>query len=248
MATIELLNAGLLGFASAAAGYLFLTLLVAYWWRRDLSGALLIASSLATAAWAAVTTYGLRFGGVGQAAQILEALRTGGWMLLSLSLLFWMPQVRRLAWASVITGACISVAAMTILFGDVIGPEGANDAQMIAIIGHLALAITGLVLVENLFRNSSPGRRWSIKYLCFGAGAIFAFDFFCYSDTLLFRHLDIGLFLARGIANFLVLPLLGLYAVRNRKSGPQLAVSRLFAFHSTTFLRYSAVMIKMMGA
>ena len=248
MATIELVDAGLLGHACAAVGYLFLTLLVAYWWRRDLSGALLIASSLATAAWAAITAYSLRVGGFGQVAEVLDLCRTGGWMLLSLSLLFWMPQVRRLAWASVIAGTCISIAALAILFGGVSSPEGASDAQMVAIIGHLALAITGLALVENLYRNSSPARRWSVKYLCFGAGAMFAYDFFFYSDTLLFRHLDVGLFLARGIANLLVLPLLGLYAVRNRKGGPQIAVSRQFVFHSTTIVGAGLYLITMAAA
>ncbi len=120
--------------------------------------------------------------------------------------------------------------------------------QMIVLIGHLALAVAELVLVENLFRNSSEVRRWAVKYLCFGAGALFAYDFFLYSDSLLFRHLDIGLFMARGAASLFVLPLFGLYAARNRKSGPQIAVSRQFAFHSTTFVGAGLYLIAMAAA
>ncbi|MFZ0694132.1 MAG: PEP-CTERM system histidine kinase PrsK, partial [Alphaproteobacteria bacterium] len=248
MATIELVNAGLLGYTGAAVGYLLLTLLVTYWWKRDLSGALLIAASFATCAWAATTAYGLRFGTIGQASQILEIVRTSSWMLLPLGLLFWMPPVRRLAWASVIVGAGVAVVALTFFLGDTTSPEGATTVQMIVLIGHLALAVAGLVLVENLFRNSSEVRRWAVKYLCFGAGALFAYDFFLYSDSLLFRHLDIGLFMARGAASLFVLPLFGLYAARNRKSGPQIAVSRQFAFHSTTFVGAGLYLIAMAAA
>jgi putative PEP-CTERM system histidine kinase len=99
---------------------------------------------------------------------------------------------------------------------------------------HLVLAVIGLALVENLFRNSPQPRYWTIKYLCLGVGALFAYDFFLYADAVLFLRLNADLFLARGAADVLVLPFLVVYAARNRKAGPTIVVSRRVALHSVT--------------
>ena len=88
------------------------------------------------------------------------------------------------------------------------------------------LALAGLILIENLFRNSPRSRDWNIKYLCLGVGALFAYDFFLYADAVLFRRLSPDLFLARGATNMSVLPFLVVYAARNRKAGPTIVVSR----------------------
>src|SRR5581483_10044488 len=106
----------------------------------------------------------------------------------------------------------------------------------------------GLALVENLLRNSAQPSAWNIKYLCFGAGALFAYDFFLYSDALLFRRLDLSLFLARGVTNLLVAPLLVVFTMRSRLAGPQLTVSRQFVFHTATLITAGLYLMVMAAA
>src|SRR5262245_64517780 len=50
------------------------------------------------------------------------------------------------------------------------------------IIGPFLIALTGLVLVEQLYRNTTPERRWSVKHLCLGLGGVFAYDLYLYAD------------------------------------------------------------------
>ena len=78
---------------------------------------------------------------------------------------------------------------------------------MLAFSAWLATAIVGLLLLEQIFRNSNDVERWSIKYLCIGLGVLFAYDFFMYSEALLFKQLDPALWQARG----LVIALAGIF-------------------------------------
>jgi putative PEP-CTERM system histidine kinase len=247
--TTELIYAGTLGHFAAAAAYLLLSALVLYWRNTTLSGVMLVAASLVTSLWAGWAAHDLVNGTISTpAAQALEVARSCGWMLLALSLLNWVPPVQRSSWASVVIGFGICVAAFTLAFGE--GPESnqADGGQLAVIIGHLALALLGAAIVENLLRNSPPSGVWKIKYLCFAAGALFIYDFFLYSDALLFRRVDGSLLLARGPISLLVAPLFAVYARRNRTAGPQVAVSRQFAFRSATLVGAGLYLMAMAAA
>ena len=39
-------------------------------------------------------------------------------------------------------------------------------------IAEIVMTVVGLLLIENLFRNSGREARWAVKYLCFGIGGI----------------------------------------------------------------------------
>ena len=114
-----------------------------------------------------------------------------------------------------------------------------------ALLSFLSLAIIGLILIEQLYRNVARERRWSIKFLCLGVGAIYAYDFVLYADGLLFNQLNPALWAGRGAANAVAVPLIAISASRNR--GPQLNlfVSRQLAFHSTALLGVGAYLLAM---
>jgi putative PEP-CTERM system histidine kinase len=113
---------------------------------------------------------------------------------------------------------------------DVVGHALPGAAQ---IIGPFLIALTGLVLVEQLYRNTATERRWSVKHLCLGLGGMFAYDLYLYADGLLFRQLDVELWSARGAINALIVPLLGLAAARNPRWSLDLSLSRRLAFYTT---------------
>jgi putative PEP-CTERM system histidine kinase len=249
MVTRELIYAGVLGHSAATAAYLLLSLLVLYWRNKTLSGLILASASLATALWSAVSAYDLVNGTVNSAAlQVLEVIRNCGWMLLVLSLLYWVPPAQRSGWASILVGLGTCVVALTLFFGAPTTGSQSTNSQLPVIIGDLVVALAGAAFVENLFRNSPRPGVWKIKYLCFGAGTLFVYDFFLYSDALLFRRLDPGLLLARGPITLLVAPLLAVYATRNRTAGPQVTLSRQLAFRSATVVGAGVYLIAMAGA
>ena len=72
---------------------------------------------------------------------------------------------------------------------------------------HLMMAITGIVLIEQLYRNMPTEQRWAIKYLCLGLLGSYIFNFYMYSDALLYQRIDPVLWQTRGFVEALVVPL-----------------------------------------
>ena len=112
----------------------------------------------------------------------------------------------------------------------------------------LAVSILGLVVTEQLFRNTAESSRWAIKPLCVGLGGAFGFDLFLYSDGLLLRHLDYGIWSAQGFAQALVIPFIMVAVARNRHWTIDIAISRRAVFHSTSILLSGIYLLVVAGA
>src|SRR5438876_612059 len=72
----------------------------------------------------------------------------------------------------------------------------------------------GLMLVEQLLRRIPAEHRWGIKPLCLGLAAMFGFDLFLFADSMLFGQLGIAIWVARGAAHALVIPLIAIATAR----------------------------------
>ena len=114
-----------------------------------------------------------------------------------------------------------------------------------ALVGQLLYAVLGMALVEQLFRNTPIQQRWGIKYLCFGLGALFVFDFYMYADALLFHRLDAAIWSARGFVSVMVIPFIGITAARNPDWSLVVFLSRRMVLHSTTMLSAGMYMLLM---
>lgn len=104
------------------------------------------------------------------------------------------------------------------------------------LIAHISLSLCGLVLLEQIWRNATGYNRSNIRYLTTAIGALFAYDFFLYSDALLFNQISTALWDARGAVNALVAPLIGLTLVNSRRQPIQVQVSRQLVFHTSALL------------
>lgn len=250
MTTTELLLAGSASHSAAALGYFVLAVLaVARGPKSALAGLLLAVASFVTVLWAAATAYDLQGGmAIGPVAEILEIGRSISWAILLVSLLYWMPPVQRSTWTLLLAGVSLSIVALTFLGWDIPALAENGLLPLVLIGGRLVLAVMGLGLVENLFRNAPASRRWGIKYLCFGTGALFTYDFFLYADAVLFHRISADLFAARGVTNLLAVPLFAVYAARDRKAGPEVDVSRNFVFRSATFVGAGLYLLVMAAA
>jgi putative PEP-CTERM system histidine kinase len=234
-----------LSYALAAAAFLFFSALVIAGWRGRLQGLLLAVASAGTALWAGVCAYFAAWPGVSVLAiELLEVLRNLLWFAFLFVILGYMRRdVRSLRLAAVgMTAYFCVVAALMVYLG------GLSWTQP-AMFGLLSLLppVIGMVLVEQLFRNIHPQQRWGIKFLCLGLGGMFAFDFYLYSDALLFRRVSEEIWSARGVINAIVVPLLAVASARNPSWSVDVSVSRRVVFHSTAMVGAAVYLLVMAG-
>jgi putative PEP-CTERM system histidine kinase len=101
----------------------------------------------------------------------------------------------------------------------------------------LSLAVLGLVLLEQVYRNTSEDNRWNVKPLCLGLAAMYGFDLYLFSEVVLLQGQDAAAVALRPVVHALGLPLLLLGARRGQGMvGARLGLSRDAAFHSAALL------------
>lgn len=130
----------------------------------------------------------------------------------------------------------VAVIAATLLLIGYPSPgvsESAGRSFLVPFAAMVTLSVLGLALVEQLFRRTPGALRWNVRPLCLGLGALFAFDLVIFTDALLFRQLDDNLWVARALAQTLVIPMLGVAAARNREWTFDVSMSRGIVLGST---------------
>ncbi len=241
------------GYASASLAFLILSILLITSWRGRLQGMILMLASLATLLWSAVTGAYTAIGLSGALLpQMLEVIKDAAWYYFLFKLLpvekgraFLGPQLR--PFFILLLSLCLLMLGVylhALFIGHVARPILVWN---LAVLGNALLSVAGLVLVEQLFRNTPPEQRWAIKYLCFGVGGMFAYDFYLYSDALLFRHITPWVWNARGLVYTIVVPLIAVAAARNPKWSLDVFVSRSFVFHGAALL-FSGLYLLVMAA
>jgi len=238
-----ILNPGAWGYALAALCYLALALLLLTSWRGRLQGGLLVAVCLLSAVWAAMLSYSLANALPLSIVHIwLELLRDGA-VLLFLYKVLTIDRVRPGSTDVRFRGLGYAIIAVWLGLALLHGGNWFAGQSLLELLGydprlagHLVLALAGLVLVEQLFRNTPLQQRWAIKYLCLGLGGLFAYDFFLYANAVMFQSLDPQLWDARGFIHLLVVPLIAVSAARNPQWSLEVFVSRRVVFHSAAVL------------
>ncbi len=239
--------------ASNAAGAVLFALLGAMLlinWRGGRFGATLLACCVVSSGWFALQL-AYYAGGYGLSLRILQAfevLRDGAWFtcllaVLDLARARTVSRGRRIALPIAVGAACVAQGLMLALPGRLAGLAGIP--LHLSLVGFLALAVLGLVLVEQLYRNTRPEQRWSIRAFCFGVGGLFAYDVFLYAHAVLFNSLPAELWSARGAVNAVSVPLLALSAARNPQWRADIFVSRHVVFRGTAVLLVGVYLLLM---
>ena len=99
-----------------------------------------------------------------------------------------------------------------------------NDALIVM---QVTLSIAGLLLIEQVWRNSSIYSTSSTKKLSIALLTLFSYDFLMYSDALLFQQLSAPLWDARGAMNFVSAVLIGMTIIRTSGSVPSMQISHV---------------------
>ena len=193
------MNLGFYGYFAAAIAYGFFAVLLLFSWRESLQGKLLFSAVAVSAIWSVLAvkislhdeSYLLWY-------QVFEIIRYIAWYIFLLKLFDVSSSYaeQNNSFHRFSRKALFFTVGLASLFliNELLAALFSLPGQFVlGITGNVLLALTGLALIEQLYRNASARFRWATKYLFLGVGGIFAFDFYLYSDALLFRSIDQGL-------------------------------------------------------
>lgn len=238
------MSLGSASYALAAVAFLLLTLLLLIGWRGRSAGARVIVAALASALWALVLAFqgsSARFPFL--AVYVAELVRGGAWLAVLVGLARpIIPRAVRLA-APAVWGAML-------LWGVALAPLqrlgiGPDEPLLLLTRTGLGIALLALILTEHVYRSATAAARPALRYLVFGIGGMFVFDLFLYSQAELLRQLSIDAWIARGVVNALVVPLIAIAVRRNPQWSLDIFVSRHVVFYSGTLLLVGAYLLIM---
>lgn len=233
------MNLGVLSYSLAVSSSLVLTLLLVTAWRGRPLGSLLLAAVVTTTLWAIAAAWVNGFGttAASLALQLLEILRYATWYSLLFGLLSYFDAFRQRKRYVVALVLLIPLSMLPMLLFSGRFPELPSQwGGDILIFGQMVMAVVGMVLIEQIFRNVHQEQLWRAKHLLIGVGAAFAYDFIFYSSAVLFHTIDNEMWVARGFVNALVIPLMAVSVARNPEWSGEVFVSRKAVFHTTVLL------------
>lgn len=246
-----MINIGAISYGTGSLFFLVLAMVLLTGKQGRIHKVALMLTLMLSAVWMAVAAWSAYIGTSALWAYLLEPIRDFG-LLAFLALLLYAPDHKAAFFSRKFSRAFNLLFSFSFLLmalvlyrtyaGGIAVHKGGFDWLFA---GYLALAITGLVLVEQIIRNVRQESRRAIKYLCIGFGAIFAYDFYLYSNALLFQGIDPNLWASRGLVNALVVPVLGIAVARDPYWSHDIFLSRRAAFHTTALLGSGVYMLAM---
>lgn len=247
-----LMNVAAYSYSIAAVAFLFLSGLLLTSWRGRLHGIRLTVACLLSALWAATVAYQVAWGRpLSFLTDILEISRNAGWSIFLIMLLEPFQKTdtsapeRGRPFAAVIAAVYFFLLVATVFIHWRNGSHQETIAFMTLVTGRVTMAVMGMILVEQFYRNTPAKQRWGIKYACLGIGGVFAYDFYMYSDAMLFRHVNSEIWAARGIVNALIVPLIAVSAARSPQWSLGISLSRRILFHSAALFGAALYLLAM---
>ncbi|MFL6710725.1 MAG: XrtA/PEP-CTERM system histidine kinase PrsK, partial [Massilia sp.] len=243
-----------ISYAIAAGAFLLLSVLLATSWRGRPHGWVLFGATVATSLSSAMLAWDAGHGGGSSVlTDSFEIVRNGAWTGFLVVLLGHYhdpdsPLPYRLRPTLAITAGFYLIFLGLTVTGVLTLESGALFGVMPSMGARVGAAVLGMLLVEQLYRNKPDSSRWALKFACVGIGAMFAYDFYMYSDAMLFHKVNYDIWTARGAVNALTVPLLALSVARSDQWSTQLAVSRRVMFHSAALFGCAIYLILMGSA
>jgi len=250
-----ILKTGLISYSIAFISFLMLLSLLLLSWKSRVYRTLLIVACSASLIWAGWVTASPAFP-IGSPAilSLLELSRNFSWLYFLYVVLQshdesnneerhkpFVNKHEKLVFFSIFLG----LAAFLVSSQQAFTPIAAAKVKSITLTVWVILSISGLVLVEQVYRHAKPEGRWAIKHLCLGLGGIFAYDIYYYSDALLFNVINANLWVARGAVNAIAVPLIAISIKRNPKWNTGMHVSKQMLFRSATIMGTGIYLLSM---
>jgi putative PEP-CTERM system histidine kinase len=235
---------GAISYGMCAAAFMLLAVLMVVSWRGRRPGVYLITAASITGAWALLLAGQALAGGAPMLPlYVAETLRNGAWLFALCSIAGGKAprSLTRLAQAAPV------IALLTLPVLSLLERRGVQVLPPELLLSRMGLAtsLLGLVLVEQIYRNSSEAARDSLKYFMCGVGALFAYDLFMYSQAELLRGITADAWNARGAIIAFAGPLIAIAVQREPRWSLEVFVSRQAVFYTTTFMGVGAYLLLM---
>lgn len=221
-----------ISYFTAAVAFGVLAALALGPWRKRPGSLWVAAGAALSVAWAGhMGILSLDVGATPLAGGAFEVLRNAGWFALLLALLggrsdqpFRLFGALGLITLALLMFLLVALLLLVLPAFAILGPWPA--------VAVLTMAVLGLVLVEQVYRNTPPQQRWEIKFLTLGLGSVFAFDLFLFADLVLFQAMEGPAWQSRGLVNAIVVPLIAVSLARRPVQREAPTVSRQLLFHT----------------
>lgn len=174
-----------------------------------------------------------------------EILRSVAWFGLLLAL-YWRAGQARVAGVVIrfgVAGLVLALAGLAALTPGLGATIMLPTLGSPALLARLALAITTVLLAENLYRNADESARWHVNLPCIALGGLSVLDILLYADAVLSRQFSPAFLDARAVLTALAMPLLAIAAARGRRLRRPLSVSRQVVFHGATLVVAGAFLL-----
>ncbi|NHZ77970.1 PEP-CTERM system histidine kinase PrsK [Massilia sp. CCM 8695] len=248
-----LTNIATFSYSIAALAFAMLGAVLGTRWRSRQHASVLASACALTVLWSGALA-AQAWGTLPQAwaGELLEVARNGAWTVVLLSLLghfegtSW-RQLRRTPALPAVAVLYLLVLADKVLsefYPAILGQQ----SGILGVMARIGMAVLGMLLVEQLYRNKPVQERWAIKFACLGIGGIFVYDFYLYSNALLMRQVNPEIWSARGVVNALTAPLIAVSVARSASWSTHIAVSRRLLFHSAALFGSAAYLLAMGAA
>ena len=201
----------MIGYLACSSAYALLLVASLTLWRRRLVGSGIAVALAAQVAWSTVLAIqGMRGAFPAAAVVAAEYLRDFAWLMV---LIHWLSRSASLRWLHTVQrGLLILVGGVLLWVAGALLPGApgffAVQIERYWLWGALLQSIAGLVLVEQVARNTGSKQRWSVKYIWLAIGVLYAWDLCLYSIAMLHGSLASIFWTDRGLLNTLVAVLL----------------------------------------
>ncbi|MDH5545621.1 MAG: PEP-CTERM system histidine kinase PrsK [Gammaproteobacteria bacterium] len=241
---------GVISYGLAGLSFLTIFVLLLTMWRQRTASIELAVAMLAGLLWAIASAHSAYHSFASNIwAVSLEIIRNLLWSYLLLKLIRTLSQSRG-TWYAVLERISYVIPLLLLALLLFVASGNTNMGSWLGfevrIIGHLVLALLGLILVEQVFRSSRE-QRWAFKFLCIGFGAVYIHDFYLYSEALLFQRVDIDNWSSRGVVSVFAMVLLGLGIRRFPDATLSITVSRQVIFYSSAVLAAGVYLLIVAG-
>ncbi|MBC7982221.1 MAG: PEP-CTERM system histidine kinase PrsK [Candidatus Obscuribacterales bacterium] len=230
---------GIISYAIAAIAFWGLLGLMLASWRGRAQGARLIVAIMVSAIWASTNLrYAWNDGVSLLLIYVVEMSMLAAWIVVVCGLL---GSTLSRTQVTIIHGTWIaSLVAPALVAATSLAGFDLNLGVSLFAISGILLAVIGLIVLEQVYRNSSKQSRGALRYFAIGVGAIFTYDLFLYSQIELLRGVVVGVWNARGLLALVSVPLIALGVSRNPDWSLDLFVSRQVVFYTSTFIAVGA--------
>lgn len=213
---------------------------------RDSATRAFFAAIVATIVWAGAALAEQAWDVASEITLLSDQLRYAAWFVFVLLSIRPAPAVVDRGTFRMLVGVAMALVAWgTAAWVQSVGSSGGHAGGLIA--NSLALAVFGVVLLEQLFRNQSETSRWNAKPVCIALGFVFVFDLYVFTESVLFGSFDDDALAVRGAVHALATPLLLLATRRDSEWVAKIQVSRTVAFYSAALLLVGAYLLFISG-